>query len=259
MLTQSSPAKVFRERALLTSPSPLSVAGDDANLTPYLDMMAPATIQPATLDSGIVPSTNVSRTSITVDTSGNVIAANAKTHAGIVFIMSKFAPGTVLDPYGAAKQTVGFMVPDKNANGWIIEHICYSYAFWNANGHRGTEKPLHYWHAWQVENGRAYLGEKNPNGTKHGIAALFTLPSRKPNTKGWFDMKGWAWFYPHDNKFNVNPSAWGRLPYCGDLPATNDMPAGWTDQGPALRELKTEWCDTTDPKYKTRIIMDLPR
>ena len=145
---------------------------------------------------------------------------------------------------GGVSYAIKWSVSDKNANGWIVQHVI------SDRKCNDKEKNIHTeaWEAWQVVAGVVYVGKKEKDGSNRHHADTFIWYTELPGFGGTEDMVGRARFIPNDNPQHIDPSTWGEVSSTGPLPATEEKPSGWDDTGAVDHELHAVWCDIPNQK-----------
>ena len=152
-------------------------------------------------------------------------------------------PGTELTRIGAAWYQVHWNAP-ANSNGWIVQHIDFSNYVTQADGTlvNGNNTPVEYWEAWEVQNGRVFVGPASGGGIH--VADTFRTVSEGTGKRGVVTIFGHVEFIPG---YTLNTPPWGNtVPEARSLPSMRSAPPGWSDSG-TLPHWMTVQFNCTDP------------
>jgi RHS repeat-associated protein len=112
---------------------------------------------------------------------------------------------------GRAKSKVKWIINDKKAKGWIIQHVTFDLDLQDCDGKKlrwigyGLFKP--FWEAWEVtEGGKVWTGFAGKKDSVLSKGDTFTIPDIGNNTKGTFAAIATVKFMPN---YKVTMPPWG--------------------------------------------------
>jgi hypothetical protein len=125
-----------------------------------------------------------------------------------------------------------------STNGFIVQKLTFDLKRERCAG-GANNYYKRYWEAWEVRNGQIFVGTSS---SPHR-ADTFQVPST-PDHKGVNFEEGKAKFIPN----YTAPTSWGGVPEAGSLPATETEPAGWSDSGTLVRNVRVTFdcCERSD-------------
>src|SRR5262245_15923535 len=156
------------------------------------------------------------------------------------FNISVVAAAAELTNTGSAEYRVRWSVPDPTANGWIVQHVRFTGAKFDAVGTPVATNTTgaEYWEGWQVRAGRVFVGS---SATPHN-ADTFRTVDEGAGTRGQLAITGRVTFLPG---YNLREPPWGHtVPAAGALPTVTAAPPVWSDGFARLHRMQVTWDDT---------------
>ncbi|NQY05592.1 MAG: DUF4157 domain-containing protein [Flavobacteriaceae bacterium] len=154
-----------------------------------------------------------------------------------------------LSTRGSAEYGVQWSVPDKMANGWIIQHVKFEADITDAAGNPvgSNNGGIEYWEGWEVKNGEVYVGRAS-GGSKHRQDTFRSI-DENAGTKGQVRILGTVRFIPG---YNLKTPPWGyTVPQAGSLPTMTSKPGVWVEGGARKHNLIVNYDATTVPETQT--------
>jgi hypothetical protein len=162
------------------------------------------------------------------------------------FTIAVVAPARELTNTGSAEYQVRWAVSDTNADGWIIQHVTVSADKEDCAGNAlGVNNgPLDFWEAWEVVDGRVYIGFRADGLGRHRSDTFRTL-DEGPGTTGTVRAIGRVTFMPN---YDLRRPPWGHTVAAAlSLPTVQVEPVGWSDGFARRHEMIVTWNDCVAP------------
>jgi hypothetical protein len=159
------------------------------------------------------------------------------------FNITVVAAAAELTNTGSAEYRVRWSVPDLTANGWIVQHVRFTGAKFNAAGAAVATNTTaaEYWEGWQVRAGQVFVGS---SAGVHS-ADTFRTVDEGAGTRGQLAVTGGVTFLP---AFNLREPPWGHtVPAAGALPTLTAAPPAWSEGYTRPHRMQVTWNDTVAP------------
>ena len=156
-------------------------------------------------------------------------------------------PATTLDNLGSANYGVMWEIADREANGFVIQHVRITGNIQDCSGNavvmNGFAGNSDYWEVWRVVNGRVRCGTFSVACS--GSDDTFTTVSQNAGTRGTITERGQVSYYP-DYLLNT---AWitGISHPAGDLPHRATRPPFWNESETMRHQMVITYDDCTTP------------
>jgi hypothetical protein len=150
---------------------------------------------------------------------------------------------TSLSQRGSANLGVNWIINDRQANGYVIQHVRFQGNITDAAGNAvAGNLPVapnnEYWEAWRVTNGFVNCG--NLAGACAGSDDTFRTGSQPNNTRGTITVTGRVSFFPDYALSGWTVTPCGVHPAC-DLPHRTSAPAEWNEGETMLHRLEIRY------------------
>lgn len=159
------------------------------------------------------------------------------------FTISVTAAARSHNTRGSAVFGVQWDVPDRMANGWIIQHVRFEGEIEDAAGNAvaSNNAGLEYWEGWQVVNGEVFIGRQADGNGNHNQDTFQTI-SENAGTRGQVRIMGTVRFMPD---YNLTVPPWGfAVPAAGALPTMVADPPGWVEGGARRHNMIVDFDNT---------------
>ena len=166
-------------------------------------------------------------------------------------------PASLNNNRGSGTFGVMWNIPDRRANGYVIQHVRFMGNVTNCAGNPVTSNngspPNDYYEAWRVVNGRVRCG--NLTVACASSDDTFTTINEPSGTRGTVTVRGRASFFPDYRLSSTWVTTTGHP--AGALPHRNTRPPEWSESEAKTHQMRIQYDSCATPN--TSSVTSIPR